>query len=73
VRQVDHEKSRLLLNAANPHQRFAKIGLGMPRLMPQWDKNLPLAEFVAPDVILDDGIATRKSVFIAQALNCAFR
>ena len=68
VRQVEDEEVRLLLDAADNHNRLAEIGLGVPGRMGQRHKHLPAAPFALPHVILHDRVAAGETVLVPEPL-----
>jgi hypothetical protein len=58
----------LLAHPANHAHRFAKVHLRMARRMRQRHEGLAPARPLNPNMILDDGIAARKSMLVAQPL-----
>src|SRR5450759_3589412 len=66
LRQIHAKEVYLLAHPANHAHRFAKVHLRMARRMRQRHEGLAPARPLNPHMILDDGIAARKSMLVAQ-------
>lgn len=61
-----HEEVGLLLNASDPDQGLAEVGLCLARRMRQRHEHLLAPPFTFPDVVLDDRIAAGEAAFLAK-------
>ena len=68
VRQVEGEEVRLLFNAADHHHGLAKVSLRMTRRMAQRHEHLATPALLFAHVILDDPIAAREAMLVAEPL-----
>jgi hypothetical protein len=66
MRQVHGEEMGFLLHTADPHHRLAEIRLGVTRFMDQRHEHFPLAQALATNIVLDDGVATGKAMLVPQ-------
>ncbi len=73
VGKVHGEKMRPPLGAGDDRIRLAKVCLGMARRMRQRHEHLPQTTATFPNVILDDGLPTRKTVLVAKTLEDPLR
>ena len=68
LRQIHAEEMNLLAHPANHAHRFAEIHLRMARRMRQRHEGLSPARPLDPYIILDDGVAAREPMLVAQTL-----
>ena len=68
VRKVHGEVVGLALDAADDHQRFAKVTLGMSWGMGQRYEHLSGPTTALPNVVFDDCVLARESVLVPQPL-----
>ena len=68
VEQVQDEAVGLLLHPADDHPGLSEVALGMALQMGQQHKQLPCLAPPLPDVVLDDGVLARESMFLPQTL-----
>lgn len=61
------------LDPGNDCVRLAKVHLGMARRMDQRYEHLTLTTAPIPNVILDDGVAARKAVLVAETIEDPLR
>ena len=73
VRKRHGKKMRPPLDPGNDRIRLAKVRLGIARRMRQRHKHLPETTPPFPDVILDDGLSTRKAMLVAKPLKYPLR
>ena len=71
--KVHGEKMRPPFDAGDDRIRLAKVRLGMPRRMRQRHEHLPETTAPFPNVILDDGLPTRKAMLVAKTLEYPLR
>jgi hypothetical protein len=62
VRQVHALEVRLLLHAADHHQRFAEIGLRFPRRMRQWHEYFLVLQPRLANIILHHCVTAVKAM-----------
>ena len=65
VREVDDQVVRLLFDAGDHHQRFAKVGLGVARRMRQGHEHLLPAQPLRAHVGFDNRVAAREATLRA--------
>src|SRR5665811_213551 len=68
LRQIHAKEMKLLAYPANHAYRFAEIYLRMARRMRQRHEGLSSARPLDPHMILDDGVAAREPMLVAQPL-----
>ncbi len=68
LRQIQREEVGLLLNAADPHDHFAEISLGVTRCVRQRNEYFAMPPTVLAEIVLDDGIATLEPMLVAKPL-----
>ena len=68
MRQIQHEETRLLLDAADHHRRLAKVGLRMAGRMRQRHEHLLPTLIPLAYVVLDDRVAAGETALITQAV-----
>jgi hypothetical protein len=73
VRQIEAEEVDLPLLAPDHRDRFAEVGLPMPRRMHQGDEHLPPLQPPLPDIGLYDRLATSKAMLGLESLEDAPR
>ena len=73
VRQVDHQEVCLALDSADDYDGFAEVGLRVAGRMRQWHEHLLSAKLLLAHVVLDDRVAAREGVLVAQTIGDAFR
>ena len=66
--KIQGKEMGLLLDAADHHDRFAEIGLGMARCVRQRNEHFAIPPTVFAHVILDDGVAALETMLVAKPL-----
>lgn len=64
MRKIKRKEVQLLLNPADPRNRFAKISLPMTRRVRQWNEHLAAAPTMVTDIILDRRLAALEAVLV---------
>ena len=72
VRQIKREEVSLLLDAADHHGGFAKVGLGMAWRVRERNEHLAMPPAMFAHVVLDDCIAAGKPVLVTEPLENTF-
>ena len=66
MRKIQHEETRLLLDAADHHRRLTEVCLRVSGRMSQRHEHLLAALIPPAHIILDDRVAAGKTAFVAQ-------